>query len=430
MDSLYDALDAFSSCTGIPVTVYDVENRIMQEFMDEQKVCRLFPHYSRSADCQQCLLFSMEESFALGEPYIFFCPAGFVQIAVPLFENGTRSGCVLAGPLVLGNVDEKLLARIMELNPGDASLFPRVALFLQKLNESSPEQVQKIATLLYASVLSSQQNREEYERIRLRNQSQVTAGETVQQFKLAVGTTDETEETLWQRLLAALRSRDREALDDAASGLFDEFLLVEAGNFDLIRMRLFELFTMLTKAALETGISMNNVLTNGLDPLEALNQAKNVEDLAVWLQNLIDHFFSLVPPKTAPIYSPIITKAITLIGELYAEKLTLRDVATSIHINESYLSKLFKKELGVGFTDYLNTLRIQKSVELLSQTDMNLLEIAGQVGFEDQSYFTKVFKKVTGKTPRQFKLNSTAESLLDNEFMRGFSVPQAGGQLK
>lgn len=69
-------------------------------------------------------------------------------------------------------------------------------------------------------------------------------------------------------------------------------------------------------------------------------------------------------------------------------------------------------------------------MDLLAQTDMNLLEIAGQVGFEDQSYFTKVFKKVTGKTPRQFKLNSTAESLLDNEFMRGFPVPQAGGQLK
>ena len=52
MDRLYDALDAFSSCTGIPVTVYDTENRITREFNAEQKVCRLFPHFSQSDGCQ------------------------------------------------------------------------------------------------------------------------------------------------------------------------------------------------------------------------------------------------------------------------------------------------------------------------------------------------------------------------------------------
>ena len=203
---------------------------------------------------------------------------------------------------------------------------------------------------------------------------------------------------------------------------------MEAGNFDLIRMRLIELFTMLSKAALDSGINLNKILAAGLDPLEALNQAQSVEELAVWTQKLIDHFFSLVPEPPAPVYSPLITQAIELIGERYAEKLTLRDVAGSIHINESYLSKLFKKELGVGFTDYLNSLRIQKSVELLSQPDMNLLEIAGRVGFDDQSYFTKVFKKITGKTPRQFKVSASADKLLDNEYIRGFPVPQIGGK--
>ena len=391
MDRLYDALDAFSSCTGIPVTVYDTENRITREFNAEQKVCRLFPHFSQSEGCQGYLAFSMDESFALGEPYIFFCPAGFVEIAVPILYNGVRRGCVLAGPLVLGSVDEKLLARIMELNPDDSALFPRVALFLQNAKESTPEQIQKIATLLYASVLSSRQNWEEYEHIRARSRGQISAGETVQRFKLAGGT-------------------------------------VEAGNFDLIRMRLIELFTLLSKAALDSGINLNKILASGLDPLEALNQAQSVEELAVWTQKLIDHFFSLVPEPPAPVYSPLITQAIELIGERYAEKLTLRDVAGSIHINESYLSKLFKKELGVGFTDYLNSLRIQKSVELLSQPDMNLLEIAGRVGFDDQSYFTKVFKKITGKTPRQFKVSAGADKLLDNEYIRGFPVPQIGGK--
>ena len=64
----------------------------------------------------------------------------------------------------------------MELNPDDSALFPRVALFLQNAKESTPEQIQKIATLLYASVLSSRQNWEEYEHIRARA-GQISAGD-------------------------------------------------------------------------------------------------------------------------------------------------------------------------------------------------------------------------------------------------------------
>ena len=428
MDALYDALDAFSCCTGIPVTVYDNENRIVREFGSEQKVCRLFPDFSRSPSCRDCLLFSMEQSFALGEPYIFFCPSGFVEIAVPLLSSTARGGCVLAGPIVLGRVDEKLLSRIVELNPGDPSLVPRVALFLQNLKESTPEQVQKIATLLYAAVLSSRQNPEAYERVRSRSNSQILSAETVQQFKLGVQPADAAEETLWQQLIDAIRTHSRAAVDEAASGLFDEFLLVEAGNFDLIRMRLFELFTMLSKAALESGIPLSRIFASGLDAIERLNSAEGLDDLAVWMQEIIDHFYLLAPAPAVPVFSPIIEQAVALIGERFAEKLTLRDVAGSIHINESYLSKLFKKEIGVGFTDYLNTLRIQKSVELLADSDRNLLEIAGRVGFEDQSYFTKVFKKITGKTPRQFKSEGIAVDLMDNEYLRAFPVGRTGGK--
>ncbi len=260
-------------------------------------------------------------------------------------------------------------------------------------------------------MLSSRQNWEEYEHIRAR------AARSAPERRCSSSSSPSAPAARRKKrsgaLLAGLRERDREAVNEAASGLFDEFLLVEAGNFDLIRMRLIELFTMLSKAALDSGINLNKILAAGLDPLEALNQAQSVEELAVWTQKLIDHFFSLVPEPPAPVYSPLITQAIELIGERYAEKLTLRDVAGSIHINESYLSKLFKKRARRRlFTDYLNSLRIQKSVELLSQPDMNLLEIAGRVGFDDQSYFTKVFKKITGKTPRQFKVSASADKLL------------------
>ena len=87
-------------------------------------------------------------------------------------------------------------------------------------------------------------------------------------------------------------------------------------------------------------------------------------------------------------------------------KITLAKVSNYLHINSSYLSKLFKQEMGMSFTEYLNEARIKRSRELLKDTDMEILDIALFVGYEDQSYFTKVFKKIAGKTPRKFRKES------------------------
>ena len=78
-------------------------------------------------------------------------------------------------------------------------------------------------------------------------------------------------------------------------------------------------------------------------------------------------------------------------------------VAEELHTNHSYLSTLFKKEMGVGFSDYLNEVRLKRSQDLLSSTGLSMVEIALRSGFESQSYFTKNFKKKYGMTPSQYR---------------------------
>ena len=65
-----------------------------------------------------------------------------------------------------------------------------------------------------------------------------------------------------------------------------------------------------------------------------------------------------------------------------------------------------KQEAGVSFTRFLNNVRVEKSKKLLAMTDMRLAEIALNCGFEDQSYYTKVFKSLTGMTPQQYRKDS------------------------
>ena len=91
------------------------------------------------------------------------------------------------------------------------------------------------------------------------------------------------------------------------------------------------------------------------------------------------------------------------ISEKFNTPLTLEDVSAYVHLHPSYFSTVFKNSTGLSFKEYLNKVRIEESKILLLNTDFSIIDIAIAVGFEDQSYFSKVFKKYTGTTPKQFR---------------------------
>jgi two-component system response regulator YesN len=86
--------------------------------------------------------------------------------------------------------------------------------------------------------------------------------------------------------------------------------------------------------------------------------------------------------------------------------LSLRAVAEAVGLSPSYFSAAFKREMKENFSDYLTKVRIRRAKELLCCTTKLIYEIAYDVGFRDYRYFSQIFKKQTGQTPRQFQ-NST-----------------------
>ena len=74
-----------------------------------------------------------------------------------------------------------------------------------------------------------------------------------------------------------------------------------------------------------------------------------------------------------------------------------------MNINKCYFCSIFKKETGSTFINYLNSYKIEKSKELLKNPNLSLLDIALSVGFNNQSYYSTVFKKITSKTPLEFR---------------------------
>lgn len=107
--------------------------------------------------------------------------------------------------------------------------------------------------------------------------------------------------------------------------------------------------------------------------------------------------------KESKVISLSIRKTLDYINEHYSQNITLNDMAEYNGISPYYLSRLFTKETGKNFVDYVNEVRIKKAKELLREDNYKYYEIAEMVGINDSHYFSKIFKKYTGITPSEYK---------------------------
>jgi AraC-like DNA-binding protein len=100
---------------------------------------------------------------------------------------------------------------------------------------------------------------------------------------------------------------------------------------------------------------------------------------------------------------PIITKAKAYIQEHQAEDISLGHVAKAVNTSTFYFCKMFKKSTGLNFTNYLSRVRIEKAKNLLLNPNLRISEIAFEVGFQSLTHFNRVFKKIIGQSPTQYR---------------------------
>ena len=99
----------------------------------------------------------------------------------------------------------------------------------------------------------------------------------------------------------------------------------------------------------------------------------------------------------------MVQQTIDYICTHYAQVLTVKSIADHISISESRLSHLFREKTGVTVIDFITRTRIEKACDLLKDPDQRISDVAYAVGFNDQHYFSNVFRRITGKTPREYR---------------------------
>lgn len=141
------------------------------------------------------------------------------------------------------------------------------------------------------------------------------------------------------------------------------------------------------------------------EQLDLLRGAETLEQLASLLIDQLEEMGKPYIPKLEDKGSgaQMITKALVYMSARYTENLTLQEVADIVHLSRNYFSLLFKKQTGLNFIDYLINLRIREAKRLLAQKENRVYDVVEPAGFKDVKYFNRMFKKVTGLTPMEYR---------------------------
>ncbi len=177
----------------------------------------------------------------------------------------------------------------------------------------------------------------------------------------------------------------------------------------MLRIRLCEAVLRLCHTAEGAGVEQHKLAAITAGAMAALGSAdeKSVKPLFYdYCRRLTDLVCDDYPTTS---HLEILSKAAAYLNRNFNKDISLEDVAKLIPLNPYYFSRLFKREMGMNFIDYLTGIRIYEAKKMLIHTAMTVAEIAEAVGYRDANYFSRVFSRLVGMPPRDYRLSKSTE---------------------
>jgi two-component system response regulator YesN len=144
-------------------------------------------------------------------------------------------------------------------------------------------------------------------------------------------------------------------------------------------------------------MGMESVIENELLPID------NSATILSWYRRKLREYANVLVIHNQSRVERVAEQAEEYIRQNYTHDITLNDVSAEVFVSPQYLSRIFHNEKGISFIEYLNRYRIDRAKELLHQKNIPITEVAFQAGYNDYKYFSNVFKKYAGLTPRDFR---------------------------
>jgi two-component system, response regulator YesN len=207
---------------------------------------------------------------------------------------------------------------------------------------------------------------------------------------------------LERELIRAIQSGEHQDAQEPFKRIIDHLLAQSYQPLETVRTRLVELMALVSRAVIEAGAPAAEVLGLSHAQTAALERLKTTDDVRGWALNSLAALLARV--ETRDPGNTLVNQAMEYMREnLHRPGLELKDVARSVNLSNSHLAHLLKARCGTSYVKYLTQLRIEEARKLLSTTDLTIAAVSVAVGYEDATYFHRVFRRETAMTPSTFR---------------------------
>lgn len=405
-----ECADAFSLSTGVGCTVTDSAGSMLHEAGYGCGACSLCECAGIREDypaiCREAQLYGMAESERFGGKYIYFCPMGLTCFVSPIMGDDEGVAKITVGPLLMVDYEDFVKLDLMDKWKLGGKQLAKAKTVLKNIPYVSPERVTQMSTLLFMSVgfLNSVAVNNRMLDTQDSDAMQGQISDFLMQIKgknpyITSGYPLEREHELLQCIIDSDKAGAQRLLNELLGHIF----FASGGDLSRIKSRVYELLVLTSRAAVDGGADPDYTFNLNHRYMSEIVGINSADELCFWLADVMNLFTDIVFRFADVKHVDVIHKAVQYIRKNYAEKISLEQVAEHVYLSPSYFSKIFREEMGSSFNTYMNVVRIEKSKKLLLDGNRKLVDVASMVGFEDQSYFSKVFKKLTGVAPLKFK---------------------------
>lgn len=210
-------------------------------------------------------------------------------------------------------------------------------------------------------------------------------------------------EELITKLENHIENMDIQGCETIIENLFKEMCL--NGSLSLSDLQIQSLNILLSgmRKMSPVQLQLNEFLGKNILALENISRFETLDQLKNWLTNTIKSIIELKGVRNVPKKKDVIDEVKEYIIENYDKNISLAELSSRFFINPYYLSQLFKEKTGETYLNFVIKTRINKAKGLLQYTDMKVYEICESIGYSDTNYFSKLFEKIVGCRPSEYK---------------------------
>jgi AraC-like DNA-binding protein/ligand-binding sensor protein len=366
--------------------------------------------------CVSAHLEALKEAKPEGSSYVYVCERGIAFWISPFYSGGRYIGAFLAGTVRIAETHEtyRQLPSI-DSEDSDSSTREIINEYYEAIPKKTHTEIDALSRLLLACAAAVSESPEdllqELTEPQVKPEPDLPAAASPEQTIVEPAAKKEIhkEDTLMypldreRVLLASLRRGDNETGRRILRELLDAIQIASPGNFNFIRFRATELVVLLSRIAAVGGENGRVIFEANNRYVRRIQGSATMEELSENVHHIVDRLSEHIFLFQGMRHASALRRAERFIWAQYTRKITLPEIAEISGLSPAYFSTVFKEEMGETFSTYVNRLRVEKAAMMLTDTKRSLFQIAKACGFEDQSWFTRIFKLYAGTSPGKYR---------------------------